>query len=66
MAKYVTGKKAILKKLLKDGAGGPGTSVAEISKADAAALNPYKNAYYKRVKAANAFGRIAKLTGLGQ
>lgn len=54
-------KKALLKKMVKDGKGGPGM----YSSSDSAALSPYKNAYYKRVKAYKAFDRIAKLTGLG-
>ena len=50
-------KKAELKKMVKSccGKGGPGTSDP---------LSPYKNSYYKKVKSAQAFARIAKTTGL--
>ena len=38
------------------GKGGPGNYNSIIS--------PYKNSYYKKVKAAQAFARVAKSTGL--
>ena len=73
-------KKDILKKLMKDvkdGEGGCGCKDGKggcmkkdgkggmsYGSADASALAPYKNAYYKRVKAAQGFARIAKSTGL--
>lgn len=60
---YKSKKKAILKKTIKDGMGGPGRMTQ--SSDDAAYLAPFKNAYYKRAKASGAFDRIAKLTGLG-
>ena len=50
----------------KDGMGGAGTSRAALSPTDAAAINPFKNAYYKRMKAVGAMAKIAKLTGLGK
>lgn len=69
-------KKAMLKKMIKgchDGAGGlmgslapSASSRSALSANDAAFLAPYKNAYYKRAKAAGAFARMAKLTGLGR
>lgn len=58
-------KKTMLKDIIKgvkDGKGGPGTTAYG---SDASYLAPYKNAYYKRMKASNAFSRIAKITGLG-
>lgn len=55
-------KKVILKKLVKgykkDGIGGPGKASSED-----ASLAPYKNSFYKHVRTAAAFSRIAKLTG---
>lgn len=57
-------KKTMLKDIIKgvkDGKGGPGVGAYG---SDAAALAPYKNSYYKRMKAVNAFQRVAKITGL--
>ena len=51
-------KKSELKKIVKGccGKGGPGDYGSQIS--------PYKNSYYKKMKAAQAFARVAKTTGL--
>ena len=59
-------KKAMLKAMVKsckDGTGGPGSKIA-LSATDDAIIAPYKNAYYKRAKAASAMDRILKLTGM--
>lgn len=59
-------KKAMLKSMVascKDGKGGPGSKIA-LSATDDAIIAPYKNAYYKRAKAANAMDRILRLTGM--
>lgn len=40
------------------------TSTGKTTSSDNAFIAPYKNAYYKRAKANQAFGRVAKLTGL--
>ena len=48
--------------MVKDGMGGG--QRADLLAADAKLLNKYKNKYYKRAKANQAWKRIAKITGL--
>lgn len=56
-------KRKILKKAIYDGKGGPGRPLV-ISTADASAIAPYKNAFYKRVKAAKTLDQILRMTGM--